>query len=158
MNSTGGMFPVCTRNPIYPIHPIYWRVAIVKKVFSRMKSNCRWSLLFTTTPRGAGVFLNCFEPLRKQPLQLQNWGPQNHMPHCCEFRVFKYSRFSAWSFFTLSKIHKTTIFQRSNIDHMWTTDLEAQPAGPWAGSGPARRLWVKGPHMDDCLCSKDAQL
>ena len=66
------MFPVCTiypisnKYPIYPLYPIYWRATIKKIVFPRMKSNCRWSLLFTTTSRGVGVFLNCFLPLQPQ--------------------------------------------------------------------------------------------
>ena len=54
---------ISNKYPIYPIYPIYWRVTIKKIVFPRIKSNCRWSLLFTTTPRGVGVFFNCFQPL-----------------------------------------------------------------------------------------------
>jgi len=53
---------ISTKYRIYPIYPIYWRVTIKKIVFPRIKSNCCWSLLFTTMPRGVGVFFNCFQP------------------------------------------------------------------------------------------------
>ena len=57
---------------IYQIYPMYWRVTIKNICFGEIRSNCYWSLLFTTTPRGVGVFLNCFQPLQQAQDQDQD--------------------------------------------------------------------------------------
>ena len=57
------MYPIYPIHTIYRIYPIYWRETIEKTVFPRIKFNLRWSLLFTTTPRGVGVFFSSFQTL-----------------------------------------------------------------------------------------------